>query len=284
MTNKKKDLNEENETLDEDMPVCFVIMPIADMPGYSTGHFTRVYEYLIKPAVKKAGYKPVRADDTSKTDYIVVGIINNIIESELLICDLSGKNANVMYELGIRHAFDKPVVLIKDDQTERVFDVQGLRSTEYATDLRIDNAGNDIIKIADSILETADAGNKDLNSLVKLAGLHAARPPEKTEISPDTKILLNAIESMRRNTTNSNFPEEEMETRNQATICLSTGRTLTIGQYIYLKDEKTYLKITGFTSSGNMIRVENKEGKVRMFLSKNIENKNIEVVDSTSLL
>lgn len=47
---------------------CFVIMPISDAEGYDKGHFTRVYEHLIKPAVIEAGFEPVRADDTSKAN------------------------------------------------------------------------------------------------------------------------------------------------------------------------------------------------------------------------
>ena len=41
---------------------CFVIMPISDAEGYDKGHFTRVYEHLIKPAVIEAGFEPVERD------------------------------------------------------------------------------------------------------------------------------------------------------------------------------------------------------------------------------
>jgi len=47
-------------------PVCFVMMPIADVSNYEPGHFNRVYEYLIKPAIEAAGFDPYRADDTAK--------------------------------------------------------------------------------------------------------------------------------------------------------------------------------------------------------------------------
>ena len=47
-------------------------MPISDAEGYDKGHFTRVYEHLIKPAVIEAGFEPVRADDTSKANFIVI--------------------------------------------------------------------------------------------------------------------------------------------------------------------------------------------------------------------
>lgn len=48
--------------MSEDKKKCFVIMPISDAEGYDKGHFTRVYEHLIKPAVIEAGFEPVRND------------------------------------------------------------------------------------------------------------------------------------------------------------------------------------------------------------------------------
>ena len=132
-------------------PVCFVLMPIADVHGYEPGHFGRVYEHLLKPAIIAAGYMPVRADDTVKTDYIVVGIIQKIVESAMVLCDFSARNPNVMYELGIRHAFNKPVVLIRDKKTDKIFDIQGLRYAEYDESLRIDSVNKDIGKITSAI-------------------------------------------------------------------------------------------------------------------------------------
>lgn len=173
-------------------------MPISDVPGYQTGHFGRVYEHLLKPAIIAAGYDPVRADDTNKTDYIVVGIIQRIVESSMVLCDYSTKNPNVMYELGIRHAFNKPVVLLKDHQTDKVFDIQGLRYVDYDETLRIDSVQKDIIRITSAIKETAAADSKDLNSVVQLAGITAAQVPEAQEVSRDTELLMAAIASLER--------------------------------------------------------------------------------------
>ena len=74
--------------MSEDKKKCFVIMPISDAEGYDKGHFTRVYEHLVKPAVIEAGFEPMRADDTSKANFIVVDILKQILESDMAICDL----------------------------------------------------------------------------------------------------------------------------------------------------------------------------------------------------
>lgn len=174
-------------------PTCFVLMPISDTSGYETGHFGRVYEHLLKPAIINAGYFPIRADDSVKTEYIVVGIIKRIVEAEMVLCDFSSRNPNVLYELGIRHAFNKPVVLIKDTRTEKIFDIQGLRYTVYDDTLRIDAVNKDSQKITEAIRETGKNLSENHNSVVHLAGLKVAKVPEGQTISPDTELVLSAI-------------------------------------------------------------------------------------------
>lgn len=113
-------------TKDNDMEKCFVIMPISDQGDYPQGHFTKVYEQIIKPAVKDAGYLPYRVDENKISDTIINKIFDAIQECPMAICDLSNRNPNVLYELGLRQAYDKPVVLIQDDKTEKIFDVSGI--------------------------------------------------------------------------------------------------------------------------------------------------------------
>lgn len=182
-----------NDKSADSMPICFVLMPIADSVDYDPGHFGRVYEHLLKPAILEAGYMPVRADDTVKTDYIVVGIIQKIVESAMVVCDFSSRNPNVMYELGIRHAFNKPVVLVKDRKTEKIFDIQGLRYAEYDETLRIDAVNKDISKITSAITETATGGSEAMNSIVQLAGIKTAEAPKSQTISTDTRLILSAL-------------------------------------------------------------------------------------------
>jgi hypothetical protein len=182
----------------EEKPICFVLMPISDSVEYEPGHFGRVYEHLLKPAIVAAGYTPVRADDTVKTDYIVVGIIQKIVESPMVVCDFSARNPNVMYELGIRHAFNKRVVLVKDRKTEKIFDIQGLRYAEYDESLRIDAVNKDVVKITSAIIETKNSSDKDLNSIVQLAAIKTAEVPPGQIISSETNLLLSAIGTLDR--------------------------------------------------------------------------------------
>lgn len=268
MPDKKQDNKAEPKAPaeEEKKPTCFVMMPIADMPGYEDGHFSRVYEHLIKPAVEAAGFEPIRADDTKKTDYIVVGIIQQIIESDIAICDLSGKNANVMYELGIRHAFDKPITLIKDNKTERVFDIQGLRTIDYRADLRIDNVEKDISSITNSLVSTAETQNNSINSIVKLAGIHAAKTPDRTEISSETQLILNAINSMTRTTEQQ---EDLVPPSEKTQVCLANGSTISIGDRFRDKQTNEIFEIIRLGTNGRIVYLRNTNGMLGKRVSGN---------------
>lgn len=180
------------------LPKCFVIMPISDQPGYDTGHFKRVYEGLIIPACESAGFEPKRADDVAATNLIILDIIRDIVNCEMAICDLSGRNPNVLFELGIRQAFNKPVTLIKDLKTERIFDIQGLRNIDYNHQLRFDTVASDISSIAMGLTETKNGHGKEVNSLIQLLGMKAASIVEGQELSIETQIILTEIQNIRK--------------------------------------------------------------------------------------
>lgn len=168
-------------------------MPISDNSNYPSGHFNRVYEFIIKPACELAGFTPIRADEVVTTNYIALDIIKRIIESDMSICDLSSQNPNVMYELGIRQAFNKPVTFIKDNVTKRVFDIQGFRDLEYDMTLRIDNVNNIKEQLAETIIQTYENKNSEVNSLVKLLSISPAELSENTKLSLESELILNQL-------------------------------------------------------------------------------------------
>jgi len=174
---------------------CFIIMPISDTEGYQTGHFGRVYEHIIKPACDIAGFQPVRADDIMITNFIALDIIKNIIECEMAICDLNSRNPNVLYELGIRQAFNLPVTLIKDQKTNRIFDIQGFRDVEYDESLRIDSVEEAIETLAEIIKNTYENTN-EINSLISLLSIEPAKVTDKKVISTDTELIINTIQGL----------------------------------------------------------------------------------------
>lgn len=181
---------------------CFVIMPISNQKGYPDGHFGHVYNELIKPSCEKAGYKPVRADDVRNANLIHLDILTRLVEAPMAVCDLSSQNPNVLFELGIRQAFDKPVVLIKDEKTPFIFDIAGLRCMEYFSDLRFGNVVDNQLSLKEVLIATRDAENdaSNVNSIVNLLGLkHAAQIPDvkDNKESLELNLILSEIKNIK---------------------------------------------------------------------------------------
>lgn len=174
---------------------CFAIMPIADHPDYTQGHFTRVYNHLIKPACEKAGYKVIRADDAKASHMIMFDILKNIVECDMAICDLSSKNANVFYELGLRQAFNKKTILITDSITNTPFDITGFRYVKYSESLRVDTVMSDVLEISAMLQETESATEDDINSIVNLLKIQPAHI-NKVQLNEQESVLYELVKNL----------------------------------------------------------------------------------------
>lgn len=172
------------ESNSEKKEKCFVIMPISDQGDYPVGHFTKVYEQIIKPAVEEAGYEAYRVDENSICDAIIDKIFSAIQDCPMAICDLSNRNPNVLYELGLRQAYDKPVVLIQDDKTDKIFDVSGISTVFYKSERLYEEVIEARENIKKAILSTK-AGK--VNTLAKVIKVKTA-DFSQVEVSQDDKI------------------------------------------------------------------------------------------------
>jgi hypothetical protein len=83
---------------------CFVIAPIGEADSEDRKRSDQVVNFVITPAVAECGYKPIRADKISEQGIITSQVIEHIVNDPLVIADLTKQNANVFYELAIRHA------------------------------------------------------------------------------------------------------------------------------------------------------------------------------------
>jgi len=124
---------------------CFVMMPFA----YPLGSY---YASIYEPAIKKAGLTAVRADaDIYGTGKIIDQIWDGIKAARVLVAELTKRNPNVLYELGLAHALRKPVVLVSANEDDVPFDVKHVRVIYY--DLTDPFWGSKLIdKVAENIL------------------------------------------------------------------------------------------------------------------------------------
>lgn len=192
MSSKRNGDSPKAKPMVEEKPICFIVMPISDPEGYEAGHFQHVFQDLFVPACQKAGYQALRADQVRETNLIHLDVLQRIIDSPMVLCDLSSRNPNVLFELGLRQAFDKPVALVQEVGTPQIFDITPLRFTNYRRELIYHEALQDQDEIAAGLTATREAASdrNSVNSIVKLLGLtHPATRTTITETNRDSAML-----------------------------------------------------------------------------------------------
>lgn len=129
-TEPKVDLNKKQK--------CGLIMPISALDGCNEQHWSEVKE-ILSEAISEADLEPAMVSEADDVGIIQKRIIQNIYLNPIVVCDVSGKNPNVMFELGMRLAFDKPTIIVKDDKTAYSFDTSPIEHLTYPRDLRFNH-------------------------------------------------------------------------------------------------------------------------------------------------
>ncbi|MGQ0501964.1 MAG: hypothetical protein ACT4P0_05040 [Panacagrimonas sp.] len=117
-------------------PICGVVMPISEIDGCSSAHWSRV-RIELERIIKVAGFKANLVSTSEDANIIHKNIFKNIATNPILVCDISGRNANVFFELGFRLAFEMPTIIVKDDRTPFSFDTSPIEHLPYPRDLNI---------------------------------------------------------------------------------------------------------------------------------------------------
>lgn len=181
---------------------CFVAMPITTpaerVPDYGGDgdHFAHVLEYLIKPALVEAGYQVIPPAASGST-LILSDIVRNLEHADLVLCDMSTLNANVMLELGIRIALDRPICLIRDDRTPSLpFDTSVINTYTYDSgSLAPWKTRAQQEALAAHILATRNNNPDDRNPLWRVFGLtqRAQSPVEQVEKTDPVQAQLELL-------------------------------------------------------------------------------------------
>jgi hypothetical protein len=119
---------------------AFVIMPFSD-------EYRDFYVLGVREILKAYGYVCCRADEIQVTGRMIDTIMQAILNSDLIIVELTEVNGNVYYELGIAHAYKKYVILCTKDHRNTVSDIRDLYHIVYCDIVDLRRKLNDILKI-----------------------------------------------------------------------------------------------------------------------------------------
>lgn len=115
--------------------MCFVITPIGS-PGSAIRRSTDgLLDAVIRPVLQPLGFAARAAHEDASPGSITSKVIQNLISADLVVANLTNLNPNVMYELAVRHATQKPVVTLAEEETKLPFDIAGDRCVFFQNDL-----------------------------------------------------------------------------------------------------------------------------------------------------
>lgn len=170
---------------------CFVLAPIGSEGTETRERSDTVFEDVIREVVEDFDYECIRADHLDQPGSIKNQVIELIVESELVIADLTDKNPNVFYELAVRHAHRRPVIQLINKDQEIPFDVATQRTIDidlgdFSTTKQAQN------KIRNQIKEI-ESNEFEVENPVSVAGrireLKESEEPEKQELAEFTETL-----------------------------------------------------------------------------------------------
>jgi hypothetical protein len=180
----------ENATPNPERPKCGVVMPISICDGCSEQHWSEV-KAIICDSLESAGFSTNLVSDADDVGIIQKRIIQNLYDNPIVVCDVSGKNPNVMFELGMRLAFDKPTIIVKDDKTSYSFDTSPIEHLEYPRDLRFSRIVDFKRNLAEKVKATTMKAETDSSytTFLKHFGKFSVAKLQTTEISKEDFII-----------------------------------------------------------------------------------------------
>ena len=170
--------------------ICFFIAPIGDPETPTRQHSDHVLRHIVRAAVERFDYEALRADEIDRPGIITSQVLERVINSPLVIADLTFHNPNVFYELAIRHGLRKPFVQMIKRGEKIPFDVATARTVYF--DLDLDGAAN----AADEVARQIEALHEDPSNLetpisisMDLQGLRSGTDPQTSGLQQALPLL-----------------------------------------------------------------------------------------------
>jgi nucleoside 2-deoxyribosyltransferase len=177
---------------------------LASLYASDPKHFSHVLEFLFCPAIEKAGLTPI-PPIAKGSDVIHAEIIKNLETADLVLCDISGLNPNVLFELGCRTALNRPVCYVMDDHTAHIpFDTGIINHHTYSSSLAPWTLDDERARLAEHIKASAER-SEGKNMLWQYFGLRTTAQPGETRGEEAERLqstllqdIVSQVESIKR--------------------------------------------------------------------------------------
>ena len=176
---------------------CGIVMPITKHPDYPDSHWDDVLK-ILNQAIEDTEFEPSLVSDDPAIGLIHDRIVSNLYSNEIVVCDVSSKNPNVMFELGLRLAFDKPTIIIKDELTGFSFDTGVIEHIPYPSSLRY----SQIVEFKKALVKKINAtyekakGDPSFSPFLKSFGQKIIPAKINGQEISETKYILQSLEGI----------------------------------------------------------------------------------------
>lgn len=154
----------------------FVISPIGSSGTPEHRRYRHTLEYIVKKAFTAPDWEVVRADEETSPDSITTQVIGRIVESDMIIADLTDHNPNVFYELAVAHGYKKPVIHLMQSGQNVPFDVVDQRVIFYdlADPESVDKARLQLVASAKWLDDNAGQSRNPLSAYGQFSAISSA--------------------------------------------------------------------------------------------------------------
>ncbi|CDZ56044.1 hypothetical protein [Neorhizobium galegae] len=187
----------------EPRETCFVVGPIGEPDSTTRRHADWLLKGIIQPVFSEhfRQFDVVRSDTITAPGMIDVQMITHLIDADLVIADMSERNPNAFYEMGIRHMTQKPIVHMFAEGTIIPFDVAPYRAIKFSID-RFENLQTAKEELRATVSETLRPGFEVQNPVTRARGVQAI----EAKASPEIQVLYQEIADIRRELKSKDLP------------------------------------------------------------------------------
>jgi len=137
---------------------CFVIMPFSSTESCTEGEWDWIFENMFKPAVEGAGLEYECRRSVATRGNLVASILQDLDDAYVVLADLTDHNANVFYELGVRHSLRDRSILVAQKSEDIPFDLQAY--AYHAYDWKTEEGRAELAKKLSQLLAEIDTNPK----------------------------------------------------------------------------------------------------------------------------
>jgi hypothetical protein len=157
---------------DSRQKTAFVVMPFS--PTASEQNWKEVFEGVFRPALEECGYECKQAE--TSTGSLIVSIVESLLNSDIVLADVTDRNPNVFYELGVRHSLRRGTIIVSQGSSHVPSDLRGYWWLNYGLrPAEVLRFKADIRKIIQSIEESPDRSDSPVSDYQDRSKISSSR-------------------------------------------------------------------------------------------------------------